>query len=421
MPAPHIINKLKENAASWVAGFDVGMVLDSNYSTHAMQLGNYELVIAAGVKHSLVSAVDSFEQLKHFTDTHKHDWKFGFFTYDLKNQVEALHSAHPDGIGFPALYFFVPRHLVVIDKHGNCVEGEEYLQQILDIDLSERKNDGNANLIPRVSRTQYLADVEAIRQHIIDGDVYELNYCVEFYAEHTAIDPVSVYNKLHKRSAVPLGCFVKLENRYVMGASPERFIMKQGSKVISQPIKGTAKRGITREEDLEHKAELLASEKERAENLMIVDLVRNDLARSSQTGSIAVDELFGIYSFPQVHQMISTISATQREDIHMVDTIKNAFPMGSMTGAPKIMAMKLIEQYEQTWRGLYSGAIGYFNPEGDFDFNVVIRSIQYNAENMYLNFEVGSAITYDSIPGQEYEECLLKARAMMEVLTSRGD
>jgi para-aminobenzoate synthetase component 1 len=259
--------------------------------------------------------------------------------------------------------------------------------------------------------------VEAIKEHIINGDVYELNYCVEFYANQAVIQPVHIYDRLRQKSAVPFGCFVKYHHLYTMGASPERFLLKQGAKVFSQPIKGTTKRGCTPEEDESLKIALLHSEKERAENLMIVDLVRNDLARSAQTGSVKVEELFGIYSFPQVHQMISTVSATLQEENSLGKLIQQAFPMGSMTGAPKIMAMKLIEQYERTKRGLYSGAIGFITPQGDMDLNVVIRSIQYNAQTQYLNFEVGGAITFDSVAELEYEECLLKAKAMLEVLS----
>jgi para-aminobenzoate synthetase component 1 len=410
------IDELKEKAALWVSQFEVGMVLDSNYSTHALELSIHELIVASGTKYALQSTENSFEELKRFANEHDKEWILGFLTYDLKNQTEELQSQHPDGIGFPGLCFFVPEYILVIDNKGNCIAGEELIQQILTQKLSHLDENQSVLLQQRVSQLSYLKDVEAIRQHIINGDVYELNYCVEFFSEQTEIKPVAVYNKLHKRSAVPFGCFVKQQDRYVMGASPERFLTKQGKQLISQPIKGTAKRGATAEEDNLLKKELLESEKERAENLMIVDLVRNDLARSSETGSIQVDELFGIYSFPQVHQMISTVSSTKKDEVHSIDAIKHAFPMGSMTGAPKIMAMKLIEEYEKTKRGLYSGAIGYFSPDGNFDFNVVIRSIQYNAQNRYLNFEVGSAITYDSVPEQEYEECLLKAKAMMEVL-----
>lgn len=417
MLAKQIIDELKEKAASWVSKHDAGMVLDSNYSAHAQHLGKYELMIAAGAKHLMRSDIQSFDELKCFVDTHKGEWLFGFLTYDLKNQIEELHSLHPDGIGFPGVCFFVPEQLLVIDAAGNCIAGEEHIPDILSGEPAAGSlSYPRVELLQRVPRAAYLSDVESIRQHIVNGDVYELNYCVEFFAEQTEVDPVAVYQRLHKRSAVPFGCFLKLDDQYVMGASPERFLMKDKDRLISQPIKGTAKRGATPEEDDLYKRTLLASEKERAENLMIVDLVRNDLARSSQTGSIRVDELFGLYSFPQVHQMISTVSAAKRDDVHVIDAIRNAFPMGSMTGAPKIMAMKLIEQYEQTKRGLYSGAIGYFSPDGSFDLNVVIRSIQYNAQNQYLNFEVGGAITYDSVPEDEYEECLLKAKAMMEVL-----
>jgi para-aminobenzoate synthetase component 1 len=229
---------------------------------------------------------------------------------------------------------------------------------------------------------------------------------------------LQVYADLLKKSPVPFGAFVKSNGCYLMCASPERFLKKTGNRMLSQPIKGTSKRGVNEAEDIALKQALLNSEKERAENLMIVDLVRNDLARSAKTGTVKVEELFGIYSFEQVHQMISTVSATLADGIHWVDALKYAFPMGSMTGAPKISAMHLIEQYERTARGLYSGAVGYITPEGDFDFNVVIRSLQYNSINQFLNFEVGGAITYDSIPEKEYEECLIKAGAILDTLSS---
>jgi para-aminobenzoate synthetase component 1 len=221
---------------------------------------------------------------------------------------------------------------------------------------------------------------------------------------------------LLQKSPTPFASYFKYDHQYLLCASPERFIKKSGDKLFSQPIKGTIKRGVDEAEDAQLKNELLHSEKELAENLMIVDLVRNDLARSSKTGSVNVDELFGIYSFKQVHQMISTVSSIIKNDTHIIDAIKHAFPMGSMTGAPKIMAMELIEKYETTKRGLYSGAIGYIAPNGDFDFNVVIRSLQYNAATKYLSYEVGSAITFDSIAEQEHDECLLKAKAIMDVL-----
>ncbi len=391
------------------------MVLDSNECEHALNIHTYELLIAVGVKHAFTKTENVFEELKTFTATHQKEWVFGWFTYDLKNQLEKLESNHPDGIGFEPAYFFVPQQVIILDKNLNIISGSEYIEEVLAFEVN-RVHDASIKLQPKVSKEKYISNINQIRNHIEDGDVYELNYCVEFYAEKEKIDPATVYAKLKQKSPVPFGCFVKHHQHYVMGASPERFVTKAGNRIYSQPIKGTAKRSPHKQEDINQAHQLLHSEKERAENLMIVDLVRNDLAHTAETGSIKVDELFGIYSFPQVHQMISTVSSTLRYNAHPVDAIKHAFPMGSMTGAPKIMAMKLIEQYEETKRGLYSGAIGYFSPDGNFDFNVVIRSIQYNQQTGYLNFEVGSAITYDSVAAQEYEECLLKAQAMMQVL-----
>jgi len=408
--------QLKQNAAAWAQQFDVGIVLDSNHCKHALGIQNYELIIAVGIKHEITNSNDSFESLRQFKNQHPAEWLFGYFSYDLKNQLEQLNSQHSDGIGFEQLYFFTPKHLLVIRTSGEIVLGEALVAEILKIS-HKGHNDTSVMLTQRIDEIQYKQDVEKIRKHIEEGDVYEMNYCTEFFADNISINPASVYNKLKQKSAVPFGVYLKHNHRYVMGASPERFLCKRGDLLYSQPIKGTAKRGADSATDEIEKQKLFNSEKERAENLMIVDLVRNDLARSAQTGSIKVDELFGIYSFPQVHQMISTVSASLHPQNDFIDAIQQAFPMGSMTGTPKIMAMQLIEKYEKTKRGLYSGAIGYIEPNTDFDLNVVIRSIQYNAETGYINFEVGSAITYDSVAQEEYAECLLKATAMKEVLT----
>lgn len=409
------LSLLKYKAAFWADGFPVAMVLDSNACEQTFGLGKYELLIAVGVKTELESTTNGFEQLKQFKSRHPNEWMFGWFTYDLKNQIEKLESKHQDGIGFAPLYFFIPQKLIVIDLQGEVVAGAEWIDEILMYEVNEKATPA-LTIQPRVAQEQYLQHVNQIRTHIENGDVYELNYCVEFFAEKVLMDPSSVYRKLKQKSPTPFGCFVKHHSKYVMGASPERFMAKRGDKIYSQPIKGTARRLEDALQDKLQAQALLSSEKERAENLMIVDLVRNDLAHTAQTGSVKVEELFGIYSFPQVHQMISTVSSTLRENTDAIDAIRYAFPMGSMTGAPKIMVMKLIEQYETTKRGLYSGAIGYMEPKGDFDFNVVIRSIQYNSETGYLNYEVGGAITYDSLATAEYEECLLKAKAMQEVL-----
>jgi para-aminobenzoate synthetase component I len=407
--------ELKQKAAIWASQFPVAMVLDSNGCDHALGLAKYELLIAVGVEAEIEASVNSFDALKQFQDNHKGKWLFGWLTYDLKNQLEQLESNHPDRIGFAPLYFFVPQKIIIVSRQGQVVEGAEWVDEIL-LYTKQSKQNPPVRLTSKVTKEAYLQDVNHIRTHIENGDVYELNYCVEFFAEQTQIDPITLYNQLKAKSPVPFGGFIKHHHLYMMGASPERFITKWGYKLYSQPIKGTAKRLQDAEADKQQAQQLLHSEKERAENLMIVDLVRNDLAHSAQTGTVKVKELFGIYTFPQVHQMISTISSTLKDDISAIDAIRYAFPMGSMTGAPKIMAMKLIEHYEQTKRGLYSGAIGYFAPDGDFDLNVVIRTIQYNQQTGYLNYEVGGAITYDSVAEDEYEECLLKAKAMQEAL-----
>jgi len=252
--------------------------------------------------------------------------------------------------------------------------------------------------------------------HIHIGDMYEANFCMEFYAENAVIDPQEKFRKLNEISQAPFSVFFKNHKHFLLSASPERYLKKVGETIISQPIKGTSKRAADPVEDEESKATLASDEKERAENIMITDLVRNDLSHTAQKGSVEVKELCGIYSFLQVHQMISTVVSKLDKQYSAVDVLKSTFPMGSMTGAPKISVMKIIENVEETKRGLYSGAVGYFTPESDFDFNVVIRSILYNQEKQYVSFSVGSAITSKSVPEKEYEECLLKARAMHEVL-----
>ncbi|MGF7215147.1 para-aminobenzoate synthetase component 1 [Spirosoma lacussanchae] len=372
---------------------------------------------------------DVFEALY---EAHRQQASFlvGYFSYDLKNQLEKLNSRHPNRLGFPDAYFVEPAWVIDIGQiNGSLqeitVRGEGDARAVMAAILAFRtpasevfrSDEPAAPAIQcRVTPEAYLNTVRQIQQLIRDGDVYELNYCIEFFLEKARLDPLRTYQALTERSPMPFSSFLRLDNRYVLGASPERFLKKTGSRILSQPIKGTIRRGQTTDEDAELRSQLFQSEKERAENLMIVDLVRNDLARSAETGSVRVDELFGIYGFRQVYQMISTVSATLRNDVSWADSIRNAFPMGSMTGAPKIRAMERIDQLEASRRGVYSGAIGYITPDGDFDFNVVIRSLLYDAEQRYASFSVGSAITYDADPDQEWAECLLKASAIREVL-----
>jgi para-aminobenzoate synthetase component 1 len=268
----------------------------------------------------------------------------------------------------------------------------------------------------RISKATYIEKVNEILQHIHRGDIYEVNFCQEFYAEQVQINPLAVFEALTEISQTPFASFCKFDELFALCASPERYLKKTGDKIISQPIKGTARRSDDIEEDESLLKALLQDEKERSENIMIVDLVRNDLSKTAQKGSVEVEELCEPYSFKQVHQLISTVTSRHREDITPVEVIQSTFPMGSMTGAPKVSAMQIIEAMESSKRGLYSGALGYFTPEGDFDFNVVIRSILYNAETAYLSYMVGSAITEKSIAENEFQECLVKANALQKVL-----
>lgn len=301
------------------------------------------------------------------------EWQFGFISYDYKNEIEQLTSNNYDGIGFPDEHFFTPELLFEIDEKRVKVSfnSKEYteqtvlemLEEVEKVKLETHNKREEIKMTPRITKQDYLENVEQLKNHIKRGDIYEVNYCQEFYAENVSISPIDLYFRLNKKSPTPLSCFVKYNDRYLISASPERFIKKEGDKIISQPIKGTIKRGGTKEEDEQLKNQLFNDPKERSENVMIVDLVRNDLSKIAQRNSVKVEELCGIYSFPQVHQMISTVVANIDKHKEFDEIINATFPMGSMTGAPKVSAMKLIEKYEATKRGLYAGTVGYIKPK----------------------------------------------------------
>lgn len=410
----------KKHLLHWASAHDVAIFLDSNQTPSADV--TWDCLVGAGAaKHLVCPAGQAFSALQNLRSREDTDWLFGFLSYDLKNEVERLTSTHFDGVGFPDLAFFQPKTVVGIRNSQVeicclCHEPQEVYAAIMRQRCGAEEAPTTVQLQPRFPKSEYLASVEALRQHIVEGDVYEVNLCQEFFAENAALDPLAVFERLNSIAQAPFATFLRWQHRYLLSASPERFLKKRGQKVISQPIKGTRRRGATAADDERIRRELAASEKDRAENVMIVDLVRNDLARHCLPGSVRADELFGIYTFPTVHQMISTVSGELPPGADGLDLLRDAFPMGSMTGAPKVMAMQLIEQYERSRRGLYSGAVGYFDPAGDFDFNVVIRSILYNAASGYVSASVGGAIVFDSDPEQEYEECLLKAEAMRKAL-----
>ena len=405
----------------WSQKFTHVISLDSN--EYPQETSEFDFLIAVG-SHSEIKITNDLEQLKTYQTLTK-DWLFGYLSYDLKNNIENMKSKNFDGLDFPDVFFFQPKKIFFIK--GNSLEVSylsSYESEIeadlktigeMDSSLGTPKQDP-IKIKLRIHKDDYFKKVARLLEHIHKGDVYEINFCQEFYSEETQIAPVETYFKLNEISKPPFAAFLKLSDSYLLSASPERYLKKSGSKVSSQPIKGTAKRAANEVEDMLLKEALANDMKEQSENIMIVDLVRNDLSRVALKGSVKVDELCKVYTFEQVHQLISTITCEVETKIHPVDIIRATFPMGSMTGAPKISAMKLIETYEETKRGLYSGAVGYFTPNGDFDFNVVIRSILYNEKNKYVSYSVGGAITAKSDPVKEYEECLVKAKAMREVL-----
>ncbi|MBI3138263.1 MAG: anthranilate synthase component I family protein [Sphingobacteriales bacterium] len=404
---------------NWAQAFSTFCFLDNHrYPTgpHAV-----ECLLAAGVKRQLsVPAGQALQSLQSFLGEKK-SWLFGHLGYDLKNETEALSSGHPDQIQFPDLFFFEPEILVRLTAGQLIIEArdpEAVYRAILEQPEQQAGNTtGPLTVQSRFNRETYLSVIRELQQRILRGDCYEINFCQEFFAEGAVIDPLQVYKKLSAESPNPFSGFYRVEDKWLICASPERFIKRTGNKIISQPIKGTAPR-IRHDEkaDQENKQGLYQSAKERAENVMVVDLVRNDLSRVCREGSVQVDELYGIYTFPQVYQMISTVSGELEDGTSFADIIRAVFPMGSMTGAPKKSVMQLIEQYERTRRGIFSGALGYISPEGDFDFNVVIRSILYNATNQYVSVGAGSAITHYSQAESEWEECQLKVAAIKKVL-----
>lgn len=343
----------------------------------------------------------------------------GIISYDYKNQLEKLQSNNSPIIEHPDTLFFLPDIKVLLSEDSFTLEhalAESFLEEIINTPI-QAPIQKIGEIIPLTSKEEYLHNVNQIREHIIEGDVYEMNYCMAFHTDIEKLDPPTLFLKLIQASPMPFSVYFKAGDHVLICASPERFIKKSLDNIIAQPIKGTIRRGSTSLEDEKLKALLLNSEKERSENLMIVDLMRNDLSKISLTGSVQVEELFGIYTFQQVHQMISTVSSILKDDCHFGKIIQNTFPMGSMTGAPKIKCMDLIDRYENFKRGWFSGTVGYLDEKGDFDFNVIIRSIFLDIDTGKLMFAVGSAITYDADPEQEYAECLLKARSIFDILS----
>lgn len=404
---------------NWANRFNICCFLD-NHQYHSVYQ-TVECMAAVGAVKTFSATQQILPQLRSFCESNN-DWLFGHLGYDLKNEIAPLQSTHPDHISFPDAFFFQPE-IVLQLKKDVCIissltkDPETIFAEIINCTPVTDTKSSAVSIQPRITKEAYIQTIRQLLKHIQRGDCYEINFCQEFYASPATIDPLNLYKRLTAISPNPFSSFYKLDDRYLLCASPERFLQRRGNQLLSQPIKGTFKRDTEDPAaDEELKKQLQQSKKDQSENVMIVDLVRNDLSRVCKEGTVKVEELFGIYSFPQVHQMISTISGELKDGVDFTDIIHATFPMGSMTGAPKRKVMELIEQYEQTKRGIYSGAVGYISPGNDFDFNVVIRSILYNSTGKYLSYLVGGGITSQSDPEKEYEECLVKAEAIRNVL-----
>lgn len=413
--------ELKQQMLNWGNQFNICCFMDNH--TYPSSYGSFECLLAAGAwKWVKLQAGNAFPTLKAFSAQQNGEWLIGHFGFDLKQETEDVPSKLPDPVGFPDSYFFVPEHLCLLKGNemritSHTLSTDQVLREILEMSPSTTTVGISPALVPSMTRGEYIQKVEALKSHIHRGDCYEINFCQEFHSENAQVNPINLFRKLNEVSPNPFSVFYKLDDRFLLCASPERYLCVRGGEVLSQPIKGTAPRNLEDPDaDRQLAEQLLMSQKEMSENVMVVDLVRNDLSRVCEPGSVVVEELFGIYSFPQVHQMISTIKGKLDKGKNWLDAVQASFPMGSMTGAPKKRVLELIENYEQVCRGIFSGAVGYRSPSGDADFNVVIRSILYNEQTNYLSCLFGSGITWYADPEKEYEECLLKAAAIKKVL-----
>ncbi len=424
---------LKEQMLNWGDRFNICCFMDNH--SYAGAHHRYECLLAAGAwKWVRLPSGNAFERLQAFA-THAGDWLFGHFGFGLHAELFSLSPGLPDPAGFPDAYFFVPEHLVLLTESSVRISSyslapEQVLRNILQMPVGKPatavKPAGHGSrssppLVPRLSRAEYIAIVEKLQAHIHRGDCYEINFCQEFAASDCAIHPPAVFLELGRVSPNPFAVYYKLNDSYLLCASPERYIRLEGGRIWSQPIKGTSPRYISDgARDAASAETLVRSEKERAENVMVVDLVRNDLSRVCVPGSVEAEEICGVYPFPQVFQMISTVTGLLQEGKNWVDAVAASFPMGSMTGAPKKKVLELIRRYETGGRGLFSGAVGYVDPAGNADFNVVIRSVLYDAARLQLSCCVGSGITWYADPAAEYEECLHKVSAILQVLERCG-
>lgn len=404
--------QLKTKMLNWLKQFGIFAYLDNNQ--YPDLLNRYELLVGAG-------AQQIYSDQEDIASVFGKEWLFGHINYDYKNHLyKGLESKHVTWFQNEICCFFKPQ-IVIRLAYGSeqlYIESAELdpqtiFKQILDTEEPVAVPATSKPLFEKLfDQASYIERVKDVKEHILNGDCYELNLCVGAVAEQAELDPFSCFERLNRRNPAPFASFYRSGEFYAMGSSPERFLARDGQRLLAQPMKGTIRRAADPAEDEQLKVRLAADEKERAENVMIADLMRNDLAKSCETGSISVPELFKVVTFPTLHTMISSVEGILRAEVPAFTALLQAFPMGSMTGAPKKIVMELIEELEKSKRELYAGCIGYCNPAGDFDFNVVIRTLLYNSVSKRLSYHTGGAITIDSDPEKEWQEVLLKAKAL---------
>lgn len=397
--SPEELDSLKVKVLHYISEYNTFTFFDNNH--FAINPRRFEFLAAAGIRKKIS-----------FAEIPKHqDWIFFQFDYEF-NPLAPEDSNCQIIIPETVIYCMADSN----DIHIESVQNPECIQQDI------LKHPHQLELKPfiqtptfqsQIAKKVYLDTIEQIRDDIYWGKYYELNYCVPFEAQVKIPDTKAFFYHFNKKNPAPMAAYLRQGHRYLFCSSPERFVFTDQSNIIVQPIKGTAPRGYTKAQ-LEYNTQRLQNSiKDRAENVMIVDLTRNDLSRICEIGSVQVPELFGIYPFQYLIQMISTIQGRLKPNIAFTDIWKAVYPMGSMTGAPKPTVIDHISKYEQYIRGMYSGSVGYIQPNGNIDSNVVIRSLEYNHQSEQVIYKAGGAITYQSDAQSEWDEVLLKSKSMM--------
>ncbi|WP_195987555.1 aminodeoxychorismate synthase component I [Clostridium sp. D53t1_180928_C8] len=350
----------------------------------------------------------------------------GYITYDSGRILEELPDISEEDFNIPDMKFIFYKNIIIFDlindkKYITDLDGStEKIHKILNkIDNGHKINDeivaekSNNIFHSNFIKEDYKNAVSKLKDYIVSGDVYIANMTQRFWCNNEE-DSFDIYKKLRSINKAPFSAYLNFGDFQVISSSPERFIQVVDNKAHTRPIKGTRPRGKTYEEDEKNKLELINSEKDKAELLMVVDLERNDFSKVCKPHSVKVRENFKLEEYATVFHLVSTVEGELKEGVSSVKCIKECFPGGSITGTPKIRAMEIIEELEGLKRNIYTGSIGYFDFRGNCDFNIVIRTILKKNNRAY--FGVGGGITYDSIEEDEYNETLDKAKALMRVL-----